>query len=206
MKQQLKRYVDKNINKIGFLDIETQGDGFKAQTGNLVSWVLEIYDIKKNKSDTFYNVINKDMIKRCHKEESLDYDREIIEGLIDKMKECDMIVTHYGTWFDIPFIRTRCQILKIPFIEHKDKVRFGDTWRIARVMGSFKRNSLDNVSRTLGIRTHKTKVEYDYWKLSHFGKKKYFDYILKHNFIDVVVTRLLWLKIEQSAPIPARYY
>lgn len=206
MKKQLQRYLDKKINKIGFLDIETQGDNFKAQSGNIVSWVLEIYDINKNKSVTWYNVITKDMIKQCHKEENLDYDREIIGGLVDKMKECDLIVTHYGTWFDIPFIRTRCQILKIPFINHSDKIRFGDTWRIARIMGSFKSNSLDNVSRSLKVTTKKTEVKYDYWKLSHFGKDKYFKYILEHNFKDVTVTRKLWFKIESSAPIPARYY
>lgn len=202
----LQRYLDKGIETIGFLDIETQGDNFKAQSGYIVSWVLEEYNIRTKKSKTWYNVIDKKDIKWHNKRESLNYDHSILENLIDVMKKCDVIVTHYGTWFDIPFIRTRCQILNIPFITHSDKIRFSDTWKIARTTGSFKSNSLDNVAGVLGIKLKKTKVDYLHWKLSAFGKKKHFDYILEHNFIDVKITKKVWLKIEHTAPISGRYY
>ena len=202
----LKRYLDKDIENLGFLDIETQTDGFKAQSGYMISWVLEIYNIKSRSSKIYHMVINKEIIKRCNKKENLDYDKEIIPELIRSMKECDLIITHYGTWFDIPFIRTRCNILKIPFISHSDKIRFSDTWKIARVTGSYKSNSLDNIARTLKIKVKKTKVDYAHWKLSVFGRKKHFDYILKHNFIDVQVLKKVWFKLEGSAPISARYY
>jgi DNA polymerase III epsilon subunit-like protein len=206
MLEQLKRYAEKGVKTIGFLDIETNTDNFKAQNGYIISWVLEQYDVKTGKSKTFYNVINKESQKYHNKRENLDYDAEIIDGLVDKMRECDLIITHYGTWFDIPFIRTRCQMMKKPFITHADKIKFGDTWKIARTSGSYKYNSLDNIARTLKIGVHKTKVDYVHWKLSIFGKKKHFDYILKHNFVDVTVTKKVWFKIEMTAPIPARYY
>lgn len=200
------RYLEKNIRYVGILDIETQTDNFKAQSGYLVTWVLKVIDLKNQKSVIWEMSLNKEMLKKHNKKESLNYDSELLPCLVEKMKTCDLIVTHYGTWFDIPFIRTRCQMLNIPFIEHSDKIRFADTWKLARVMGSFKSNSLDNVARTLGIKIHKTKVDYTHWKLLVYGKRKHFDYILKHNEIDVEVTEKVWRKLEGSAPIPARYY
>lgn len=202
----VSRYLEKSIVNIGFLDIETQGDNFKAQSGYIVSWVLKIYNLKTKKIKTWEMIIDKNTIKSCNKKENLNYDYKIIPELIRTMKECDLIVTHYGTWFDIPFIRTRSQKLKIPFIVHSDKIRFADTWKMARLMGSFRSNSLENVASTLGIKLKKTKVDYTHWKLSVFGKKKHFDYILKHNEIDVEILFKVWQILEGSAPIPARYY
>ena len=206
MKKQLQRYLDKKIKKIGFLDIETNADNFKAQKGYIICYVIEIYDILKNTSEVWYNIIDKEGQKYHNKEENMNYDEEIIDGLVDKMRECDLIATHYGTWFDIPFIRTRCKIMKKPFIKHSDHIRFSDTWKMARVAGSYRGNSLDNVARTLKVPLHKTKVDYSVWRLSLFGKKKYFDYILKHNLVDVTVLKKVWFKLEPDIPIAARYY
>lgn len=204
--KQKQRYLEKKIKKIGFLDIETMTDSFKADNGYVISWVLKIHNLENNKKETWYMILDKKTLKAHNKKDSTFYDADLLPCLVEKMKECDMIVTHYGTWFDIPFIRTRCQMQKIPFIEHKDKIRFADTWRYARVMGSYRRNSLDNVSRTLGVPQHKTKVEYKHWRRSVFGDRESLAYILKHNEIDVEVTEKTFWKLEASAPIPARYY
>ena len=204
--KQLQRYLDKKIYTIGFVDIETLGDNFKAETGSIVTWVLEKYDIKTGKSTTFYNYLNKNDFKYHNKKDSLNYDEFILESLVEKMKECDMIVTHYGTWFDIPFIRTRNQIMNFNFIKHEDKIRFADTWRTAKLSGSYKRNSLENACKAQGFKMKKTIVDYNVWKLVYYGKRKYINYILHHNFIDVKLTKKLWLKTEMSMPIPSRYY
>ena len=189
---QKERYLGKGIEVIGFLDIETMTDSFKADNGYIITWVLKQYNIRTGKSQVYYMSLDKATLKAHNKKDDTFYDADLLPELVRTMKECDVIVTHYGTWFDIPFIRTRCQIQGIPFIEHKDKVRFADTWKMARIMGSYKSNSLDNVARTLGIKIHKTKVDYKHWRRSVFGEKRALEYILKHNLIDVEVTQKVW--------------
>jgi uncharacterized protein YprB with RNaseH-like and TPR domain len=213
-KAQLKRYLDKGIKKIGFLDIETQGSGFSANKAYLVSWVLEEMDTKTGKITTFYDIFTKDEIKKANKlmikKPSLrtvrPYDARILESLIEVMKRQDLIVTHYGTWFDIPMIRTRAKMQNIPFITREDKIRFGDTWKFARTGLKLDRNTLDLTSKTMGVKQSKTKVDYFWWQMATLGNKEALKYVLHHNELDVTITRKTWFKTEDSYPIPARYY
>jgi uncharacterized protein YprB with RNaseH-like and TPR domain len=214
MKKQLQRYAEKGINKIGFLDIETQGSGFSANKAYLVSWVLEVLDVKTNKSTVYYDIFNKDEIKKANKlmikKPSLrtvrPYDARILESLIDVMKKCNLIITHYGTWFDIPMIRTRAKMQNIPFITRSDNIRFGDTWKFARTGLKLDRNTLDLTSKTMGVRQSKTKVDYFWWQMATLGNKEALAYVLDHNEKDVAITKKTWFKTEDSYPIPARYY
>ena len=205
MNQQLmKRYSEKKIKKIGFLDIESKTDSFKASSGYMISWVLKVVDLE-TKSEIDYSMILKGE-QNPIKSPKMDYDRDLLPELVRTMKECDLIVTHYGTWFDIPFIRTRCQMLKIPFIQHSDKIRFADTWKMARLAGSYKSNGLDFVSRALGVSKTKTRVDYSEWSKAVWGDRKALQYVMKHNIIDVDITKAVWEKLEGSTPVPSRYY
>lgn len=203
-KNQKQRYLDKNIETIGYLDIETKTEGFKAQQGYIISWVLKIVNLKTNKNTTWEMILNQE--QKISDDPKKFFDKELLPELINKMTLCDMIVTHYGTWFDIPFIRTRCQMQRIPFISRIHNIRFADTWKMARIGGSYRRNSLDNVARTLGIKLHKTRVDYKEWDLATEGNKKAFKYILKHNEVDVLVTEKVFNLLESTFPVAARYY
>lgn len=214
MKQQLRRYAEKDVNKIGFLDIETQGNGFSANKAYLVSWVLEVLDVKTGKYTQYYDIVNKAELKSVNKKmiksprlrKIRPYDERILKTLVDTMKKCDLIITHYGTWFDIPMIRTRAKMQNINFIKRDDNIRFGDTWKMARVGLKLDRNTLDMTSKTMNVPQTKTKVDYFWWQMATLGNKKALDYVLEHNIIDVVVTRKTWFKTEMDFPIPARYY
>lgn len=204
---QKNRYLDKNVENIGFLDIETKTDSFKASSGYMMSWVLKKWNLVTNKKEIIEGWVDSEILTDKKRRKKLDMDKEILPPLVSAMKECDLIVTHYGTWFDIPFIRTRCEMMKIPFIEHSDKIRFADTWKLAKLQGSYKSNSLDFVAKTLGCPYVKTIVDYSEWELFNvFGERKSGKYILKHNEIDVDVTEWVWKKLEKYAPISARYY
>jgi uncharacterized protein YprB with RNaseH-like and TPR domain len=214
MNEKFIRYIEKGVEEVGFLDIETQGNGFSANKAHLVSWVLEKLNLKSGKIEIFYDIIDKKEIKEANKSmvknpklrKIRPYDKRILETLIPTMKKCDLIITHYGTWFDIPMIRTRAKMQKIPFIKHADKIRFGDTWRFAKNGLKIDRNTLDLTSKTLNVPQSKTKVDYFWWQMCMLGNKQALAYVLKHNELDVTVTRKTWLDLEQDFPIPARYY
>lgn len=214
MKKQFERYLDKNIKNVGFLDIETQGNGFSANKAHLVSWVVEKLNLETNDMEIISDIIDKDEIKATHKlmlnkpkqRTIRPYDKRILENLVPVLKECDLIVTHYGTWFDIPMIRTRSKMQNIKFITHSDKIRFADTWRYSKNGFKIDRNTLDLFSKTLNVPQRKTKVEYFWWQMCMLGNKQALEYVLHHNKLDVTVTRKAWLKSEMDFPIPARYY
>jgi len=200
----IQRYIDKGVTKIGFLDIESKTDSFKASSGYMISWVLKVVDLE-TKEEIDYSMIL-DEAQNPLKNPKLDYDRFLLPELVRTMKECDLIVTHYGTWFDIPFIRTRCQMLGLEFIQHSDKIRFADTWKMAKLAGSYKSNGLDFVSKTLGVKLEKTVVDYKEWTKAVWGDKKSLRYVMEHNIIDVDVTKSVWEKLEATLPVPMRYY
>lgn len=212
--QNKKRYLEKDIKKIGFLDIETQGQGFSANKSYLISWVLQEYNIKTGKTITWYDIVNKTQLKKSNKRMFKDkkmrtirpYDREILKTLIPKMREMDLIVTHFGTWFDIPMIRTRAKMQNIPFIKHSEKIRFADTWKFSKVGLKLDRNTLDLASKTLNVPQRKTKVDYFWWQMATLGVPKALKYVLKHNILDVEVTKKLFFKTEMDYPIASRYF
>lgn len=203
-KKQFQRYADKGIEVIGFLDIETKTDDFKAQNGYILTWVLKQYNIRTNKSITYEMALDKE--QNILEDPTEFYDEHLLTELVKTMKECDYLVLHYGCWFDIPFIRTRCQMFNLDFVYHEDKIRFADTWKMARMAGSFKGNGLDNVGKTLKSRDNKTHIDYVEWKKAYKGDKKAIAYILDHNEKDVKITEAIWRKMERTFPISGRYY
>lgn len=209
-----KRYLDKKIYKIGFLDIETHGFGFNANQSYLICYVLHVWDIKKCESKIIYDYLDKKTIKfwmkKIKKDKKLQItmpvDTELLKGLVSEMRKCNMIIGHYSDYFDIPIIRTRCIMLKIPFIKYTDKIRFGDTWKNARFGMSFIRNSLDNMGLSFNLLVKKTHFDVFTWVLAaRYGDKKSFKKILDHNLKDVEITRKVWKQIEYCFSIPAKY-
>lgn len=210
-----RRYLDKNINKIGIVDIETGGQGFNANTSFVIAWAIKIIDLKKNTTKTIYDILNKKTIDYWDKKltankklrELLPYDTELLKGLTQEIKKCDMIIGHYSDYFDIPIIRTRSMMLKLPFVKYTDHIRFGDTWKKARFGMKFIRNSVDVIGRSLGINIHKTRFSVWVWNQAAFkGKKWALDLIKDHNIKDVDIQYKIWAYCESNFNIPVKYY
>jgi len=209
-----KRYFDKNIYKVGFLDIETHGAGYNANQCFLISYYLKVWDMKKCETKDYKKVIDKKTLKYWNKKmlnnKKLQllrpYDTELLKALVIQMKKCDMIIGHYSDYFDVPLVRTRCFMLRIPFIKYTDKIRFGDTWKRARFGMSFIRNSLDNLGITFGFAIRKTRFDIFIWRLAgDYGNKKALKKVLDHNKKDVEITRKVWKLCESAFSIPAKY-
>ena len=214
MVNQWARYLDKGIRYVGVVDIETGGNGFNANNSWLITWAIKLIDLKTRKSKVIFDKIDKKTIEYWDKKifkskrlrSSKPYDTELLKGLVHEMKKCDMIIGHYSDYFDVPLIRTRCMILKLPFLEHTDHIRFGDTWKKARFGMKFIRNTLDIIGDTLGVSTQKTKFEVWVWNQATFhGKKWAIDKIMDHNIKDVDITYKIWKYTERNFNIPAKY-
>ena len=87
-----KRYKTGHEITIGYLDIESTG--FSANIDVMLSWCIKGRGVKK-------------VAGACITREELmseKSDARIVELLVEEMNKYDVIMTYYGTRFDIPFI------------------------------------------------------------------------------------------------------
>lgn len=173
-------YEDTGL-RIGFLDIETTD--FKANRGFMLSWA-----IKYRGGSTVCDVITREDIL------SLNFDKRIVKSLVDELKNVDIIVTYYGTGFDIPFARTRALFWKYNFPVHGEKYHFDMYYRVAHLL-KLTRNSLDAATTFLGI-DGKTHFDIAIWNAAAYGDEKALATILDHNIQDVQILEKLFDKLE----------
>ncbi len=115
-------------------------------------------------------------------------DERIVESLVDELVKYDRIFTHYGTYFDVPFIRTRALVHKLYFPGY-GALYHTDVWMMAKKKLKIHSNRQDSVSQTLTNKSDKTKIHPDIWLKAQFGTKKErkeaLKYIQEHCRIDV---------------------
>ncbi len=205
MKEKYKLY---NVNKIGYLDIEASN--LKANFGFMLSWVMIVRDTQTNKTTQYSAVISRRDINRAYKEKKVSADRKILQKLMKVIKDekVDLLIGHYfHGWnkMDIPFIRTRCIMNKIPGFPKHRTIRFADTWRMAHMLYSVHSYRLDAISDMMGVSTKKTPVEGLQWQLAQQGDPESLEYVLDHNVKDVKINMKIHKKMEEYVPIPAGY-
>jgi uncharacterized protein YprB with RNaseH-like and TPR domain len=131
--------------RIGFLDIETTD--LNADYG-----IICCYCIKDANSNKIYeDRITKDDIKKySSKNRNVEpkEDTRVIQSLVRDMKNFDRLVLHYGCGFDLPFIRTRAVICRVPYPTFGVYV-MSDTWVMLKKKFKLSRNSLENGCRKL---------------------------------------------------------
>ena len=160
--------------RIGFLDCECSN--LNGDFGILLSYCILDNNTGKILSGVFSeaDINNKD-----------EEDKRVVTQLIKDLLKFDRIITWYGRRFDIPFIRTRALICKVPF-PYFGSIRHDDIYFISRNRLKLHSNRLENFCRSvLGI-THKTHIISKYWRRGQRGDKKALGYILDHNKRDVI--------------------
>lgn len=161
--------------RIGFLDIESSH--LKANIGIMLSWSLKIRGVDE---------VLHDYITR---EEAVDWDkrdRRIVGSLLEALEDVDMVVTYYGTGFDIPFMRTR-----MLYWGHKDPLAYGDLFHkdlyyVARGKLQLHSNRLAVVTEFLDIEG-KTKLPPETWAKAQLGYEDAIAYVVEHNDEDVII-------------------
>jgi uncharacterized protein YprB with RNaseH-like and TPR domain len=174
--------------RVGYLDIEASD--LSADWGFMLTWYIKP---RGSRNYDFGIITQKEILDGS-------YDYRITKELLLALDNYDVIYTHWGAdrRFDLPFIRTRAMVhnLEKMLPNYLEKFLF-DTWPIARNKLRLRRNSLDNIARTLGITgIGKTYLDPLIWKRAHIGDKKSLEYIAKHNKHDVILLERVHKKLE----------
>ena len=124
----------------------------------------------------------------------IDYDlqdKRISQSLINCMKtEADLLVTYYGTGFDIKFMRSRAMWWEQDFPTVGEKYHL-DMYYRAKSLGKLHRNSLMAHTTFLGI-PGKDHVLGETWGRARVGDPDSLDYVVNHNVEDVVILERLY--------------
>lgn len=178
--------------RIGYLDIET--DGLKADFSTMLS-----YCIKEREGKIYSGVITKEELFNGV------VDRRLVQDLINEIDGFDILVTYYGTGFDIPYIRTKSMHYGIEFPGYVKEVVFNgntartvvqpsiyhwDLYYIVKSKLNLSRKSLDNACDYLGI-VGKTDLDKDIWRMAKYGDEESIALVLEHNMGDVIILEKL---------------
>jgi DNA polymerase elongation subunit (family B) len=133
-------------------------------------------------------------------DETFDY--RLCKNLVEVMKECDCVITYYGTGFDIKFIRTRCDYWNIDFFAY-GVLKHIDLYYQVKNKLKLHKNSLDAACALYGIKG-KTHFDVSIWNLAKIGNRRCLDMVLNHNIGDVDILMQLYNKIRKYSKLSRR--
>lgn len=174
------------VEKVGFLDIETSN--LDANFGIILTYCIKVL----GKKTILTGTVKKADIAKYPADKT---DTGVVKQLVTDMLKFDRIVTHYGSRFDIPFIRTRALYDGLEFPQF-GSIRQDDTWIMSKHKLKLNSNRLDTIARTILGKTDKTHIEFSNWIAGTRGDEKAISYILEHNKFDVTDLEKIWLKLR----------
>lgn len=190
IRPELPDIVD-NPKKVGILDIEFSSNNFKADRGFILTYAILDLD-----SDKIY----KNYIKISEIRDGM-YDKRLVKDLLKDLKNFDEVIEYYGTKCDLPFIRTRAIINKLPFFNF-GTIQHYDLYYLAKTKLSLHRNTLESVCAMLGVRG-KNHFDFSVWQNAICCKDSIANncikMILDHNVRDVKITKKAYLKLIDYA-------
>jgi uncharacterized protein YprB with RNaseH-like and TPR domain len=178
-------YLEENPKqeRVGFFDIETSG--LQADFG-----VMICYAIKTEGSD--------EILTDCVTPQDLRsvLDKVVTRNCVRDISTYDKIITQYGSRHDIPFIRSRSVIHKVPFpafgeIVHKD------VYYALRGKFRLHSNRLEVATRELLGVTRKTPIDTKHWNKALLqGDEASLKFIQEHCVKDVLDLEDLYHAIQ----------
>ena len=131
----------------------------------------------------------------------LDETKDLIRAekcmLIDvsaRLLDCDVWLTHFGSWFDIPFVNSRLLYHRLPVLP--PSFAHVDTWKIAKNRLKLRNNRLNTVSEFLKTKAEKNAIKPEQWIRALGGHAPSMRYIVEHCRRDVVVLEQSYLRLR----------
>jgi len=157
----------------------------KADFGIVLTWCVKF----KGDKHIYSAIINKKDL------ENRTFDKRIIKELLDVLENVDVVVTYYGTNFDIPFLRTRAERWRLPFPKFGYIYHWDLYYKVKRLFATH-RKSLGVITHFLGIEG-KTPLDPELWFIAKYGDTKALKQILEHNEQDVIILEKLHERLEE---------
>lgn len=120
-------------------------------------------------------------------------DKKLLQAFEQTFNQADIVVHHFGQYYDIPFLQTRRLIHKLKPMPLVQQV---DTWRIAKKRLKFHSNRLDAILKSLGCPYQKTGLDGNIWIDASAGDRKALKYIAHHCKMDVLVLEWVYNHIK----------
>lgn len=127
-------------------------------------------------------------------------DYQITKAIATELRKHAIIITHYGQYFDVPFIRAKMQKHGLEPLPQMFAI---DTWQIARKNFRVSSRRLKNLGTYFEL-GEKEAVEGALWmKAAYNGDKAAMDKIVAHNIVDVeVLEKLACISFPYLKSIP----
>lgn len=167
--------------RIGFLDIESSN--LKANFGFVFSYV-----IKSNDGEYYKRLVTTQEIR------SNTFDKNLLRQFIVDVRNFDRIVTYYGSRFDLPFLRTRCEYWHLDFPIFNE-IKQTDLYEIIKYRFKFTRSSLGVACGFFNIAAKTHPMNTEQWMKANAGDKKALKFIMTHNIEDVDSTEALYKRV-----------
>ena len=104
------RWLCKGYRHFTVFDIEAQL--FDARMGYVICWYALRWDILTGKKEMIYDCLRPEDMKKGYKTKNFDFDIRILGTLADELSRADVVVGHYITKFDLPYVTSRCHLTK----------------------------------------------------------------------------------------------
>jgi uncharacterized protein YprB with RNaseH-like and TPR domain len=112
-------------------------------------------------------------------------ERNLLVDVADRLLGGDVWLTHFGTYYDIPFVNTRLLYHRLPTLP--SGYPSIDTWKVARNRLKLRNNRLITISEFLGTEDEKNAIRPEQWLKALSGHRPSLDYIVEHCRRDVLV-------------------
>ena len=169
------------IEKVGFFDIESSN--LTSDYGLVLCYAI------KHEGGLISNSITPQEIKGSQ-------DKRLLTDLCKDLRKFTRIITWYGTWFDVPFCRSRAIYHKLDFPVWKE-VYHTDAYLIAKKkLATIHSKKLKIVAEFYGIPAKKHAINPQVWLKCLSGSQKALDFIQIHCEEDVETLRRVWQRME----------
>jgi len=201
------RWLCKGYRNFVIFDIEAQL--FDARMGYIICWYAIEWDILTGKREIVWDYLRPEDMKKGYKTKNFDFDIRILQTLTAELKKADIVVGHYISKFDLPYVSARCDLTNQSHLnpEYLD-FRVIDTWRVTKNKYNLYNsggNSLRNAGKVIAGYDDKTSVDLFIWKNIYYKDhpkwNKSMKYICEHCEIDVLQNFDVFEKLMKRIPV-----
>lgn len=118
-------------------------------------------------------------------EDLIKAEKRLLKDITAKLLDADSWLTHFGTWYDIPFVNSRLLYHGLPVLPAA--FPHIDTWKTSKNRLKLRNNRLITISEFIGTAEEKNAIKPEQWLRALGGHRPSMAYIVEHCRRDVVV-------------------